>query len=613
MLRIFKYKRFVSVLYHILSLKQLKMKKKGIFQLLLISILVILSFSLANADSKCIDEKGQATCVPGTCKSSQDSYCGKEGKSFVDRKCYCSSECGQFGDCCSDYFETCENTERKTDAPSQKNDENKNDEGIGCGQGSYDPNCFCPQGFDKILKYGIAECPPPQQLDCAAPPQNCHYGMQKDENGCLTCGELICDEECGSGSRNPDCTCPQGYHGETNAEAMTQSMPGNILYVYKCVQNECGTEGACQSPKKCVEGKCVSEDRCNGICEDSDVDSIGCKPCTSRPCLGAPCVPGKCPLDCEKINCPTNSELERQIEECRRSGSDYETFEENKCKYVKCKSQQGCINKCGDGYCQGEASCLSLSCGCTETKESCSQDCRIQGNPSVLALIAPLESDRWRKESIQTIKWDPNKISGGIYIRLTKGGQVYPGDFKWVAGKVTRGQYVDGKYIPGHAETFHNNGLFDWVVPNIPTGDDYALEIIDSGEVVLGRSAKFSVVEDPAPLSFIAPTANEPIKFDIDYEWVRWIPSGSDKNIDIAVYQPSQGFKGLGYFAKNVPKDWLLISNGKVIFTWSTSKDNYLMQSDGNSVVLVPGNAMIIVTSTDHSFSGHSGIFKLED
>lgn len=70
-------------------------------------MIMLLSFSYAQSDNPCINEKGQSICISGTCETDSGNYCGEEGTSFVDQKCFCRPECKEFGDCCADYFEAC--------------------------------------------------------------------------------------------------------------------------------------------------------------------------------------------------------------------------------------------------------------------------------------------------------------------------------------------------------------------------------------------------------------------------------------------------------------------------------------------------------------------------
>jgi len=134
------------------------MKRGKLAVFLVISVILLVQFSKADSQNPCINLKGNNICVTGTCKSDTGNYCGTEGKSFVEQKCYCHTECNEFGDCCADYFEVCPQKTINPDDSVQPNQEP-----LQCGEVAGDANCFCPSGYEKV-KLGLNyECEPQEE------------------------------------------------------------------------------------------------------------------------------------------------------------------------------------------------------------------------------------------------------------------------------------------------------------------------------------------------------------------------------------------------------------------------------------------------------------------
>ena len=88
---------------------------------------------------------------------------------------------------------------------------------------------YCPYGCKDGTCLKKTICP---LIKCANPPQGCRYEPAYDENGCQTCGTLVCDKEC-----ETDSDCP----------------------VISCITTPC-------PQNKCISGKCVQ----TPTCKDSD-------------------------------------------------------------------------------------------------------------------------------------------------------------------------------------------------------------------------------------------------------------------------------------------------------------------------------------------------------
>ena len=468
--------------------------------------------------------------------------------------------------------------------------------------GCYSTSCTkdaCTQDCGTALKCpsdcGTEPCP---LIRCANPPDGCTYDPAKDENGCPTCGNLVCNDQCGSHSSNPKCTCPEGYHREETVEGMTASIPPSYIKSYKCVKNECVSDSDCpvinciRAPcpgNSCVGGKCITEEECdrerckdyiccntklgncplgfpaecrgcsteicqpscgNGKCEDGEADycppcttdpvhpckikctlgtcprdckevkeqvkcvfqnskneekcysskdnscsgvetcvtdvsgyygeqitwksSCGgyayttmdgsneyanfqcsgssecgdgicsseeydCPECTTEPCIARACT-NRCPKDCGGV-CPTNDQLEEQIKKCKANGQDYETYEKEGCKFVKCigtdkvecrkyKDNYGCIIiSCADGYnfnscnsCTTSPPVDSTGCTLTKTDDGCQITKCTDGRET--KTCPATSSDSFKSESLtkpSSSSGDPGAIPGpscGFWKRL---------------------------------------------------------------------------------------------------------------------------------------------------------------------------------------------------
>ncbi len=239
---------------------------------------------------------------------------------------------------------------------------------------------------------------------------------------------------------------------------------------------------------------------------------------------------------------------------------------------------------------------------------------------SLPALNAPKTGDQWPQGSIQTISWNKEDFKNGIYLRLLKGGQLYPGNAASVAGKFELGHMEGSRYVPAHAQSFGNQGVFEWVVPDVPAGNDYAVQAIDGGGVAVAQSGAFSVTAPSQAFQIIAPSAGERLAFGIDYA-IKWKALVSLAGpIDIAIYQKandfsgpnSNGLGGLSYIAKRIPQDWLYIVNGVVNWTWSVSASNNLSTAGGIGGLITSDDATrVIITASDHSASGQSAPFAV--
>src|SRR3989344_2711708 len=179
-------------------------------------------------------------------------------------------------------------------------------------------------------------------IKCAAPPDGCRYKEVEDENGCPTCGTLVCDDRCKADSDCPTIAC----------------------FAAPCPQN------------KCIDGTCQSE-YCNGVCEDDDVDSIGCKPCDTDHCLGLMCKQGRCPSDCKKDPVCGNGKCEDgeadycppctkdPVNPCKIKctagtcpGDCQKVTEQVKCVFKNSKEEQKCYSDKGN-TCSGVEACVA--------------------------------------------------------------------------------------------------------------------------------------------------------------------------------------------------------------------------------------------------------------
>ena len=153
--------------------------------------------------------------------------------------------------------------------------------------------------------------------ECAAPPAGCSYESSVDENGCRTCGKLVCQQKC-----TTDSDCPQ----------------------LVCIRAPC-------PQYSCINGQCKLSTCGNGICEKGEADY--CPPCVYDPIYPceAPCTKGTCQQDCgseisDNVKCVFNSSTSAQ--ECYS--------EKGRCKGVE---------SCGVGVSgkKGEQITWKSSCG----------------------------------------------------------------------------------------------------------------------------------------------------------------------------------------------------------------------------------------------------------
>ncbi|GEM_PF-2870364 len=293
---------------------------------------------------------------PGSCLKDGSKYCDKQSPDG----CFCDSVCTQYGDCCSDYKQTCQD---QVSAPPL------------CGTGSTNSNCVCQGGYIKSplgspATYSCIKCPFPS---CAAPPANCHYeGLADiDSNGCKTgCGKLVCDDKkcatyTSSGIEKEICaTC-----GNNACEPYETCTPSS------CTQDACTSGcGGLYCPNDCDKPKCGNEKCEQGEDELICAPCAACNPTSENPCPLCPCTK-KCPQDCDKPKCGDGICEVGEANKCPActysnppcsapctSGTcpqdcpDKIAKEQVKCIFKNSNSMQECYSK--KGSCKGTQSCV---------------------------------------------------------------------------------------------------------------------------------------------------------------------------------------------------------------------------------------------------------------
>ena len=104
----------------------------------------------------------------------------------------------------------------------------------------------------------------------------------------MAAGQLVLPEEnitqkqCGAGSPNPDCTCPDGYRKEINREAFAP------VPIYRCVKVECRSNEDCPQIY-CITAPCPQASCINGKCatipsvpESSNCSNLSLGECASH-------------------------------------------------------------------------------------------------------------------------------------------------------------------------------------------------------------------------------------------------------------------------------------------------------------------------------------------